>query len=465
MLLSEVAQIMKGEWLGQDALFTRVCIDTRKLQSGDLYIALKGHQFDGHDFVESACAKDACGVVIHADCWAKLEEKLQPLLAQKKIVVIKVAETKLALGSLAKAWQRAHPVRRAAVTGSCGKTSVKEMVALILGQSGSVLATQGNLNNDIGAPLTLLRLSEKYQYGVFELGANHKGEIDYTSALVEPHVALITNADAAHLEGFGSVEKVAQAKAEIYRHLTPDGVAVINYDDPHSIYWHEQCAGKRIVTFSLQSNAHATYQLISGRSSGPAGSVIIVNTPAGEVELTIPLMGRHQWANALAALAVTHVLGISLDQVKTALAQLQPVSGRLNPKTIIVENHSLVVIDDTYNANPFSVRAAINILAECQHPQILVLGDMGELGENSAELHREIGSYAQEKEIDYLFSVGRYAVHTREGFGVAGVAVETQDQLLTQLKPLLNEAMTILVKGSRSAKMEQVVEALLREGE
>ncbi len=464
MRLSDAAIAMQGECLGQDQDFSQVSIDTRQLTSGDLYFALKGQRFDGHDYVAAAYQQKACAAVINRAQWPILQPVIQSLLAQQKMAVILVTDTRLALGALAKAWQQAHPIRRVALTGSCGKTTVKEMIAAILRTLGPVLATVGNLNNDIGAPLTLLKLTHEHQYGVFELGANHRGEIDYTSDLVQPQIALITNADRAHLEGFGSVAQVAQAKAEIFNHLVPQGIAVINIDDPHGNYWREYCREKRVMTFSAKIGAQADYQLIASQSAGYLGSHLRIQTPAGELQLTLPLIGRHQWANALASVAVTHILGATFEQIRLALLTLKPVPGRLNPRQMTLPGtaDSCLVIDDTYNANPFSVRAAIDVLAECNAPKILILGDMGELGDASAVLHQEIGAYAKSQGIDALFAVGHYALYTQKGFGSDSIAVETQDQLRPYFKQMLEKKPSaILIKGSRSAKMERVVEVVL----
>lgn len=448
MQLSEAARVLDAELKGADAGFRSVSTDTRTLQPGALFVALCGENFDGHDFVEQARVAGAVAAVV-----SRAVDTALPLLL--------VDDTRLALGRLAAAHRAARSVPVVAVTGSNGKTTVKEMVAAILAQRGPVLATQGNLNNDIGMPLTLLRLAPEHAFAVLEMGANHPGEIAYLTNIARPTVALITNAGLAHLEGFGSIEGVAQAKGEIYAGLTPDGTAVINADDAYAGLWDELTRTRRRVHFGLREDAevHADPASIRFEIQGErlCTSFRMV-TPVGKADIRLPLAGKHNVRNALAAAAAALAVGLSLTEIRAGLDGMQPVKGRLQLRRGL---RGARVIDDTYNANPGSLQAGIEVLAVCPGTRWLVLGDMAELGEGSAELHRKVGAQARAAGLDRLWAIGEQSLAAVEAFGVGARHFTAQGNLIAVLQAELGQDAVVLVKGSRRMRMERVVEALL----
>ncbi|MCK4705172.1 MAG: UDP-N-acetylmuramoyl-tripeptide--D-alanyl-D-alanine ligase, partial [Gammaproteobacteria bacterium] len=338
------------------------------------------------------------------------------------------------------------------VTGSNGKTTVKEMIAAILDVDAKVLATKGNFNNDIGVPLTLLNLEKEHEFAVIEMGANHVGEIKYLSQIAKPNVAVITNAGAAHLEGFGSIEKVAQAKSEIYAGLTDDGVAIINLDDAYANYWQQVCEGKNIVTFSMNDQRADIY------AEAQTGTTYIFKTTAGDVKITMSLPGRHNVMNALASAAVAITLGISLENIASGLQSFSSVSGRLDLRKGLKGSY---IIDDTYNANPLSLSAAIDVLTEMEGESCLVLGDMAELGELADELHFEAGRQAKQMGVKKLFAMGELSRNAVKGFGEGAEFYEDRDALIKAVVENIDASTTVLVKGSRSMAMENVVSALV----
>ncbi|WP_127477879.1 UDP-N-acetylmuramoyl-tripeptide--D-alanyl-D-alanine ligase [Sulfurivermis fontis] len=442
--LSQAAAWLAAERSGADVEFHGVSTDTRTLISGALFIALRGPRFDGHDYVAEAAARGAVAVLVeHA-----VDSPLPQLV---------VRDTRLALGRLAAAWRLHCNTPLVAITGSNGKTTVKEMCRAIFAHTGKVLATEGNLNNDIGVPLTLLRLTPQHRYAVVEMGANHAGEIAYLSDLAQPDAAVITNAGPAHLEGFGSVEGVARAKGEIYRGLRENGVAVINADDAYADLWRSMAGTHRQLCFGMAPEAIVTARW---QAEG-CGSRLWLQTPAGEAELLLPVPGRHNVMNALAATALALALEVDLAAIRRGLEGMQGVAGRLARRTAF---NGAQLIDDSYNANPASMRAAIDVLAACAAPRILVVGDMGELGEGAAQLHREIGAYARAAGIDALYAVGPLSAATAAGFGAGARHFDESAALATALHQVLTADMTVLIKGSRSARMERVVEALQEGG-
>jgi len=446
--LSEAAKLIGAEWRGTDVEFTSVTTDSRAIVPGSLFIALRGERFDGHDFVAQALAQGAVAAMVDKGdaAWGDI-----PLLL--------VADTRLALGKLAAQWRGRFPVAMAAVTGSNGKTTVKEMLSAILraqSSDGAVLATAGNFNNDIGLPLTLLKLNAGHRYAVIEMGMNHPGEIAYLSGLAQPNVVLINNAQPAHLEGLGSVEAVAHAKGEIFQGLAEQGVAVINGDDPSAALWRQLAGNRKVTSFGLQKGADvsATFRLL------PACSELTVNTPQGSIELTLQAPGEHNVRNALAATAAALALGIAPETIARGLAGFVPVKGRLQAKPAL---HDATLIDDSYNANPGSVRAAIDALTAIPGKRVLVLGDMGELGTEAPRLHREIGAYAKQAGIERLLALGELSRETVAGFGPGGQHFEYIEDLLHEVENLLAPGVTVLVKGSRFMKMERVVQCLVKE--
>ena len=448
--LLEAALATGGRVVGEDTAFDAVSTDSRAIQAGDLFVALRGERFDGHDFVDDCLQHGAAAAMVDARWQAG---QTGPLLV--------VEDTRLALGTLASYWRGKFTLPMAAVTGSNGKTTVKEMLASILRANSAddaVLATQGNLNNDIGLPLTLLKLRAAHRYAVIEMGMNHPGEISYLTRLAKPGVALINNALPAHLEGLGSVEAVAHAKGEIFEGLADDGTAIINIDDQFAPLWKQLAAPRKVLTFGLDHTADvsADYRLHSDRCE------LVLKTPQGEAAVLLPAPGMHNVRNALAATAAATAMGVLLSAIVGGLQQYGGVKGRLQRKTGL---HGSTVIDDTYNANPASMRAAIDVLAACPGKRVLVLGDMGELGEAAAEMHREIGTYAKQAQLDRLLVLGELSKEMAAGFGTGAQHFESPEALGEELNKQLTADTTVLVKGSRFMRMERVVALLLADTE
>ncbi|UJF22465.1 UDP-N-acetylmuramoyl-tripeptide--D-alanyl-D-alanine ligase [Shewanella sp. OMA3-2] len=443
--LQQLATALNGQLVGEDTTIKAVSTDSRKCDHDSLFIALKGERFDAHEFAAKAVDNGAKALLV--------ERKL-PL----NVPQVVVGNTHTALGLLGQLVRQQVAPIAVALTGSNGKTSVKEMVATILSQQFQVLFTAGNFNNDIGVPLTLLRLSAGDQYGVFELGANHQGEINYTSSLVKPQVALVNNIGSAHLEGFGSVEGIAQAKSEIFNHLVPDGTAVINADDEFAEFMATKAAAFKQLRFSRESDVIADVRATSLVANAQGCYYFSLEYASQTVEVQLPLTGIHQVSNALASASICLALGLDLSMVASGLSLLQPVKGRMMPKAL----GRFLVVDDSYNANPSSVSAAINWLQQRQHYRCLVLGDLGELGDNAAPLHEQLGQQAKMANIDALYCCGSLSAHASRAFGSQHFqdVNELAQMLIAQLNQLPGEA-TILVKGSRSAAMERVVDLLV----
>ncbi len=434
--LSQAAAWLGAEAIGGGGQFHGISSDSRSVAPGSLFVALRGEHHDGHDFVAAAAAAGAAAALVSQ----RLPLPIPQLL---------VADTRAALGRLGAAWRRHLGTPLAAITGSNGKTSVKEMSAAILAQSGSVLATRGNLNNDLGVPLTLLRLTREHRAGVIEMGANHPGEIAYLTELTHPNAAVVTNAGPAHLAGFGSVAGVAAAKGEIFHGVMEGGTAVINADDPYADLWRELAAGLHTVSFGLDQAADlmATFSAEAGASQVRLSGLI-------ELDLRLPLAGRHNVYNALAAASLTLSIGADAAAVKAGLEGLVPVAGRLQPRP---GRQGAQVIDDAYNANPASVQAALEVLAARPGRRLLVLGDMAELGRDAARLHGEIGAQARRLGIDGLYATGGLAAEAVAEFGPGALHFSDQAALTAALVAELAPDVTVLVKGSRSARMERVV--------
>ncbi len=444
MQLSAASLAMHGSLIGDDSAFDCVGTDSRAVRPGQLFIALKGEHFDGHDYAKQALEQGAAAVVLE-----KNTANLSPAIV--------VEDSYLALGQLAAHWRAKFAIPVVAITGSNGKTTVKEMLSAILavkaGGMASIHATVGNLNNHIGLPLTMLKLRNSHQYAVLEMGMNHLGEIAYLSDLAKPTLALINNAGTAHLGELGSRDKIAQAKGEVFAGLAANGVALINADDDYAAYWRALNAGKKMVSFGLDQAAdvQASYQEKDG------GYAVRLSTPAGEVVFALPVMGVHNVRNALAASAAAYALGVSNADIATGLAGFSAVKGRLQNKMAI---HGARLIDDTYNANPDSMKAAIDVLANQTGEKILVLGDMGELGADAARLHREVGEYAKAKGLKQLYCLGELSLEMVHGFAVGARHFDDAALLAEAIKPQLSAQVTVLVKGSRFMKMERVVDLL-----
>ena len=443
--LAQIARATGGELHGADAQVNGVSTDTRTLRQGELFVALAGENFDGHAFIEIALQQGAVGVLVSRSVASECPH-------------IIVSDTRVALGELASAWRQQFAIPLIAVTGSNGKTTVKEMLTAIMSVRHNTLATKGNLNNDIGVPLTLLRLHSEHQCAVIEMGANHAGEIAYLTTLARPQVALITNAGPAHLEGFGSLEGVARAKGEIYSGLSEQGMAVINDDDRFSDYWRSVCDGLAITGFGLKQASDIT---ATWRASA-AGSEMHIQTPVGETQLTLGLPGEHNIMNALAACAAALAAGATLADIKTGLQTLRGVAGRLQIRD---GKSGSRIIDDTYNANPASLVAALEVLRNFDGQHFLALGDMGELGSNSEALHRQAGLQAREFGVKRLYAVGQLAARAAESFGEGAQHFEDQSAMINTIEQALAADVTLLVKGSRLAHMERVVQALGINGE
>jgi UDP-N-acetylmuramoyl-tripeptide--D-alanyl-D-alanine ligase len=443
--LSEVADRLEAMHMGGDAAFDSVSTDTRTLEPGDLFVALTGPRFDGHDYLERARALGAPGFMV-----SRSHSLDMPTLM--------VADTGIGLGRLAALWRQASHAPLIAVTGSNGKTTVKEMIAAILSRRGRVLATRGNLNNEIGVPLTLLRLQQE-DYAVVEMGANHPGEIGYLSRMARPDVALLINAGRSHLEGFGSVEGVARAKAEILEGLQEAGCFVFNADDTWSSLWREMAGNRRACTFGVERPADVRSRPEAiGISWDEQGFTtrFPVETPDGELEVELALAGRHNRMNALAAIAATQQADMDLEAIRLGLAELTPVKGRLQPVT---GRNGVSLIDDSYNANPDSVAAAIEVLSSAPGRRFLVLGELAELGQGTRDFYRMLGEQAKRSGIDHLYAM-EAAGPAAESFGSGGACFKTRDALIDDLDRLLRREDRVLIKGSRRAGMERVVEAL-----
>jgi len=439
--LTAAADNMNGELHGDNGNFEGVSIDTRTLRGGELFFALQGPNFDGSDYVAVARQNGAAGAVV-------------PGLVADDIAQITVDDTRQALGRFAAAWRAGHDATVIGVTGSNGKTTLKELIKACLQQQAPTLATQGNLNNDIGMPLMLTRIAQEHRYAVLEMGANHAGEIAYLTSLAKPDVVVITNAAAAHLEGFGSMDGVARAKGEILQGDDRPSVAVLNADDEYFDYWSSLVVDIRALSFGFGQEADVRAEDID---SGIEHSRFRLCLPAEKVDIRLPLAGVHNVRNACAAAAVAHALGVEAEEIKAALEGVSPVSGRLQP---LRGSNGSTLFDDTYNANPLSVMAAAEFLAQLSGESWLVLGDMKELGDDAAAMHREVGEAARQRGIDRLYGLGELSRNTVEGFGEHGSWFGSIDALVDELSATLTDSVNLLVKGSRSMRMERVVDAL-----
>jgi UDP-N-acetylmuramoyl-tripeptide--D-alanyl-D-alanine ligase len=444
MRLSEAALATHGRVVGRDVVFSSVGTDSRAVQPEELFVALRGERFDGHDYVGQCLKQGAVAAMV--------DNAPEGLAAG-----VVVADTRLALGQLAAYWRRKFAIPLAAVTGSNGKTTVKEMLACILqaatDDDAAVLATQGNLNNDIGMPLTLLKLRGTHRYAVAEMGMNHAGEISYLTRICRPTVALVNNATSAHLGGLGSVEAIAQAKGEIYEGLADDGVAVINADDVFAPLWTMLAAPRTVLRFGLEhaADVSADYRMQAGFSE------LRIRTPRGDAELRLNVPVLHNVRNALAAATVALAMGVPLACISQGLSAFGGVAGRLQYRH---GRHGALVIDDTYNANPASMKAAIDVLAARSEDKLLVLGDMGELGTDAARMHAEIGAYARSAGITALYATGDLSLDAVQAFGAGARHFVDADALAAALLPDLGGNCAVLVKGSRFMRMERVVAAI-----
>ena len=456
MTLAEAARALAAQLEGADAGFDGVSTDSRTIRRGELFVALHGERYDGHRFLAEAAAVGAAGAIVARERLLAAADRS----AWAALPLIVVSDTRIALGKLAAHWRGRYGRPLVALTGSSGKTTVKEMLAGVLraacgasaGGAEQVLATRGNLNNDIGVPLTLLELEPQHRYAVIEMGMNHAGEIRYLAQLASPDVAVVTNAGRAHIEYLGSEEAIARAKGEIYEDLKEGAKAVINTDDQYAGLWRETAGAHERIEFGLNGrDVSARYRL------HPLATDLTLRTPHGEAQMRLNAPGVHNVRNALAAAAVAVALEIPPATIAAGLASFAGVKGRLQHRRT-ARGGSL--IDDTYNANPDSVRAAIDVLAALPGRRVLVLGDMGELGSRGPQLHAEVGEYARAAGIDHLMLLGELTAGTARAYGENARRFGDVESLVAAVKPLLAQDVTVLVKGSRFMRMERVVQAL-----
>jgi UDP-N-acetylmuramoyl-tripeptide--D-alanyl-D-alanine ligase len=446
MRLSEAAARINGQVSGGDPQFRGCSIDTRELHSGEMFIALRGRHADGHDYLTHARERGASAALVERSC-------AQPLPQ------LRVNDARRGMGHLAAHWRRSFELPVVAITGSNGKTTVKEMLAAILQRCGTVIATRGNLNNDIGVPLTLFEMSSKHAYAVIEMGANRPGEIAWLCEIARPSVGLVTTCAPAHLSGFGSIEGVARAKGEIYEGLGPEGVAIINADDAFASSFAERACARRKVTFGMTSKAdvicvdHGAGDRVMSRVAG-------ISTPDGTITVNLALPGRHNAVNAAAATACAFALGIGLEHCRAGLEATGPVRGRLQPKRGL---QGSLLLDDTYNANPGSLTAALEILSDMRGEHWLVLGDMGELGADAGNYHASAGRLAREFGVQRLYAIGELSRNAVAAFGAHARHFESEEALADALCADLHQDAVVLVKGSRAMHLERIVQ-LVSEG-
>ncbi len=452
LMLSDIAKAVGGQLIGLDVLCESAGSDSRNITNNQLFVAIKGERFDGNAYAAEAIRQGAAAALVSG-----ANTQANP--------AVLVADTRLALGQLAKYWRATLPLPLVAVTGSNGKTTVKEMLAAILHVtilnttrlnhpvSRTVLATQGNLNNDIGMPMTLLKLRKQHVYAVIEMGMSHEGEIRYLTNIAKPNVAVVNNAGIAHIGEVGSHEGIARTKGEIFEGLASDGIAVINADDAYADYWQSLNRNRKIITFGLDAKADVTasYEEVAGVSK------IALTTPAGNIEFKLHVLGKHNISNALAASACALALGISNADIARGLESFVAVKGRLQRKAGL---NGASLIDDTYNANPDSMKAAIDVLASQQGKQIFVMGDMAELGADAAQMHADIGLYAKQKGIPQLLTFGELSQQASQVFGMNAQHFTSLEALVLRLKNSMQTNTTVLVKGSRFMQMERVVNAI-----
>lgn len=444
MNLQQIVDSASGILCGENIQFSGLSTDTRSIKKGDLFVALSGENFDGNQFVENAKKSGAIAALV-----TKTTDILPNVL---------VSDSRRALGLLARENRRRFSGALVAVTGSSGKTSTKEMLASIFAQRGDVFATKGNLNNEIGVPLSLLAIEEKHRFAVIEMGAAKQGDIAYLCEFAEPDIAVLTNAQPAHIAGFLSLEGVAKTKGEIFSCLPKHGLAVINADDVYCELWQENAKHVKQRLFSLvREDVDVFARDIDLSVPGKVQFELVSFN--GSAKVCMPLSGRHMVANALAAAAASLSAGVSLGDVVAGLESMRSVSGRLLRREVA----GVALIDDSYNANPGSVRAAIDVLASSSGRKVFVMGHMGELGPEAPLRHREIAAYARENRIDTLLVVGEFAPLMAEEFGAKSVAFAKKAELIAMINKFVEAGDTVLVKGSRSAAMEEVVDALATE--
>lgn len=439
--LASLADATEGTLIGSDRAFGAVISDSRRMESGALFVCLKGPHFDGHDFAEAAAGAGAAGLLTSRAVASVLPR-------------VEVEDTLVGLNRFARAWRNAHSASVVAITGSNGKTTTKDLLAAVLGQVAPTLATSGNMNNQIGLPLTLARLGSEHRYAVVELGTNAPGEIAALAGVARPQAAVVTAVAPAHLAGFGSLEGIALEKGSLFGALPGDGLAVAPADSPWLEAWQRASAVSRWITFGLGQDADVTAHSIQ---IVPSGTRFTLVTPDGSAAVGLRLLGRHNVGNALAAAALAWGLGVTPDVIARGLAIVPPAAGRLVPRRL---PSGALLLDDTYNANPASVAAAVAVARALESQVWLVLGDLGELGSDEIEWHRRVGREAREAGVHRFFGLGPLAAEAASAFGGDAVAAGDVSALMAELSPALGPGIVIVVKGSRSARMERVVAAL-----
>lgn len=440
--LTEITHMLDASMVGKDACINSISTDTRTLRSGELFVALTGNNFDGHDYLAQARDKGAAGAIINKNVAIDLP-------------TIRVNDTRVALGEIATYMRTEQPLPLIAITGSCGKTTTKAMLTSIMSTQGPVLSSQGSFNNDIGMPLTLLQQKQEHRYAVIEMGTNHFGEIAYLSAIARPDVAVIINIGSAHLEGFGDSKGVARAKGEIFQGLRSNGTAVINVDDTYAEYFRSLIGNRNVVTFACNNNADVRGENIQVTTEGYPSFTLRIGDATAQVRL--PTVGEHNVMNALAAAASAHTVGVPIADIKTGLETMQPVAKRMIWRD---GKNDVRIIDDSYNAIPDAVYAALNVLARQPGEKVFAFGGMAELGEHVEKEHTRVGEQAKALGINHLYAIGPYSHLTIKAFGNGGKYFTSKQELITALETTLHPEMTILVKGSRGSKMEEVVAAL-----
>lgn len=438
----QICNYLDVAYTGPDVEFSEVVTDTRSLKPGALFVALIGATFDGHDFINDAIAKGASGVVISKPC-------------DVAVPAIMVHDTLWAYGQIAAMHRAKFNIPTVAVTGSCGKTTVQSMVAAILRQVAPTLSPAGNFNNEVGLPRTLLELNNEHKYAVLEMGARKTGDIKYLMELVHPNVTMVNNVAPAHTETFGDLDNIAATKGEIYRYLQPNGTAVINVDDVYAPYWLSSLSSQRVITFGLEHSADITCAYIVEEHHRIKMELV---TDIGSIEILLPLLGMHNVKNALAAVACARALDVALVDIKAGLENFKTVTRRMEIKNGL---HGSKIIDDSYNANPIAMSYAVDVLAKQVGTKVMVIGDMLELGDLSAERHKLIGKKAKEAGIDKLLAYGNETKLAVAEFGENATFYTDKEQLIADLKAMLNASVVVLVKGSHGMRMNEVVNAVI----
>ncbi|MCK5871918.1 MAG: UDP-N-acetylmuramoyl-tripeptide--D-alanyl-D-alanine ligase [Methylococcales bacterium] len=445
--LDTITAALKAKLRGRSIDIDSVSIDSRILKKGALYIAIEGDRFDGHDFIQAAKKNGAGALLVNH-------------LVESDLPQLVVKDTRLALAQLGGLWRQKSQATVFAVTGSNGKTTVKEMLAMILSVDANVLATQGNFNNEIGVPLTLLRLSKQHRYAVVEMGANHSGEIAFSSRHTLADIVLINNVGDAHLEGFGSVEGIAKAKGEIITGSNASSIAILNQDDKFYSLWLKMLNQRQHFCFSLENSTADVYasEINTRVENNQFRTTFNLHYQSKKISIQLKLAGKHNVNNAVAAATAALAAHISLPQIQQGLERVLPVKGRLQP---LLSRQNTLMIDDSYNANPSSLTAGLAVLKSCSGEPWLVLGAFGELGQKSTDIHRQLGLLIRKYGVKRLFAVGDEARGTVETFGKGGIFFETQQTLIETLQTQLHENVVLLIKGSRTQKMENVAAVLI----